>query len=138
MSRNRMLSLGLSGLLVLPASAALACHLETVSLELSCTQYKLNVSAVNLQHSHSINYNFVVTPTNGGSPISISQSVALKTPSGSFSESVSNSLKLVGNFDAKSFSGSASLISETGAIEHTKEMTLSPVALSCATQTPGS
>ena len=138
MARKYMLSLCLSGLLVLPASLALACHLEKVSVELSCTQYKFRVTAVGVSHAHTIRYTFVAAPTTGGPPLTISKTIPVNAPSGDFTESVTNSLTLVGSYDAQSFSGSASLISDSGHTESTKEMTLSPAALNCAPPPQGS
>lgn len=132
MARKHILSLCLSGLMVLPASLALACHLEQVSLELSCTQYKFKVTAVGVAHSHAIKYTFVVSPTAGGPPLTISNTIPVNAPSGDFAESVTNSLSLIGSYDPRSFSGSASLVSETGHTESTKPMTLSPASLNCA------
>ena len=118
--------------MVLPATLALACHLERVSVELSCTQYKFKVTAVGVSHSHSIRYTFVVSPIAGGPPLKISNTIPVNAPSGDFTEIVTNSITLMGSYDAHSFFGSASLISETGQTESTKEMTLSPAALNCA------
>jgi hypothetical protein len=39
----------LAGLLVLPTSLALACHLEMASVEISCTQYRFKVTGVGVK-----------------------------------------------------------------------------------------
>jgi|LNFM01.1.fsa_nt_gb hypothetical protein len=136
MARQHIAALGLSGLLILPATLAFACHLERVSLELSCTQYKLNVKAVGVSHPHSIRYTFAVSPTSGGPTVTISKTIPVSAPSGEFTESVINPLTLVGSYDAQSFAGSASLISESGQTESTQELMLSPVTLNCAPPPP--
>lgn len=138
MARRYMLALCLSSLMALPASLASACHLERISLELSCTQYKLQVAAVGVSHSHAIRYSFAVTPTTGGAPVTVSKTIPVNAPSGNFTEIVTNPITLVGSFDAKSFSGSATLLSESGNPEGTQEIKLSPAVLNCSTPQPGS
>ena len=132
MARRYMLSLCLSGLLLLPASLALACHLERVSIDLSCTQYKFAATAVGAPHKHSIRYNFVLTPANGGTPITVSRTIPVNGASDTSMESVTGSLNLAGTYGAQSFSGTASLISDTGDTENTVAITLSPKTLNCS------
>lgn len=131
MPRKLILTLALSGLLVLPASLAFACHLERVSLELSCTQYKFTATAVNLPHQHSIKYSFVINPKAGGAPQTISKIIPVSATSGFSTESVTEALTLVGDYGAQSISGSASLLSGSGDAENTVEITVSPVTLNC-------
>lgn len=136
MARKYIAPLCLGGLMVLPASIALACHLERVSLELSCTQYTFKVAAVGVSHPHSIRYTFAVSPTTGGPPVMISKTIPVNSPSGLFNETVTNPLSLVGSYDAQSFSGTASLLSESGHTEGTMELKLSPATLHCAPPPP--
>lgn len=128
MTRKSMLSVCLGGLLVLPASAAFACHFEKVSFEISCTQYKFAATGVLIPHPHSIKLSFVATPTNGGPPVSISKTIPVSGPPGnhvySFDESVTDALNLVGDYGPNSISGTATLVNGSGHSEGTA--TLSP------------
>jgi hypothetical protein len=138
MARKYRMSLCLGGLMVLPASLALACHLEKLSMDVSCTQYKIQVAGVGVPQGYSIKYTFVAAPNAGGLPFTISKTVPVSATTSDFTESVTGLLKLVGGYDAKSISGSAVLITASGATEGTPEIALSPVALNCAPLPPGS
>lgn len=138
MARKYRISLCLGGLMVLPASLALACHLEKLSMDVSCTQYKIQVTGVGVPQSYSIKYTFVAASNAGGLPFTISKTVPVTSQTGDFTENVTGLLKLVGGYDAKSISGSAALITASGATEGTPEIVLAPVSLNCAPLPPGS
>jgi hypothetical protein len=122
----------LAGLIALPASLAWACHLETASVELGCTQYNIKMTAVGVPSTYSIRYTFNLSSTTGGPPLTISNTVPVTAKSGDFTESVTNPLSLAGVYNAKSLSGSASLITENGQTESTIEMRFSPTTLNCS------
>jgi hypothetical protein len=132
MVRKYMLSLCVAGLLAFPASLALACHLHTASVEVGCTQYKINVTAIGVSSSYSIRYTFILSPTTGGSPLTISSTIPITAQSGDFTDSVTNPLSLVGNYNAQLLSGSASLVANNGKTENTIQMTFSPTTLNCS------
>lgn len=132
MARKYMLLLGLGGLLTFPASLALACHLGMATVELECTQYKINVIGVGVPSTYTIRYTFNLASTTGGSPLTISNTIPVTAQSGDFKDSVTNPLSLAGVYNAQSVSGSASLISNTGQTESTIELTFSPAALNCS------
>src|SRR5262245_29109947 len=130
MTRRYMPLFCLAGLLAFPASLALACHLETASVELSCTQYKFKLTAIGVPSTYSIRYSINLS-TPGRPPLTISNTVQV-TQSGDFTESVANPLSLAGIYNARSTSGSASLISDTGQTESTIQMIVSPTTLNCS------
>lgn len=132
--RKYMLPLCLAGALAFPASLALACHLEKVSIELSCSQYKIMVKAVGATPTHTIHYTFVAPSNTGGPPLTISSTIPVTPHSGDFTDSVTKSLSLVGNYDARSLSGSASIISNSGKTENSINMTFPSTTLNCAPQ----
>lgn len=132
MIRKYMLSLCLAGALAFPASLVLACHLETASVELSCTQYKIMVKAVGATPTHTIHYTFIAPSTAGGPPLTISNTISVTPHSGDFTDSVTKSLSLAGNYDTRSLSGSASIISSSGQTENTINMTFPSMTLNCA------
>jgi hypothetical protein len=132
MARRYTHLLCLAGLLAIPASVALACHLETASVELGCTQYKIKMTAVGVPSTYSIRYTLNLSPTTGGTPLTISNTIPVTARSGDFTESVENPLSLAGSYNTQSLSGSASLITGTGQTESTIQMTFSPTTLNCA------
>jgi hypothetical protein len=122
----------LAGLLALPASIALACHLEMANVELGCTQYKIKMTAVGVPSTYSIRYTLNLSPTTGGAPQTISNTIPVGAQSGDFTKSVANPLSLAGVYNAQSLSGSASLITDTGQTESTIPMTFSARTLNCS------
>lgn len=122
----------LAGLLALPASLALACHLEIASVELSCTEYRIKVTAIQVPSSYSIRYTLNLASTTAESPLTISNTIPVTAQSGDFTESVTNPLSLTGVYNAKSLSGDVSLISNTGKTENTIQMKFSPMTLNCS------
>jgi hypothetical protein len=122
----------LAGLLALPASLALACHLETASVELSCTQYRIKVTAIGVPSTYSIRYTFNLASTTAEPPLTISNTIPITAQSGDFTESVTNPLSLAGVYNAQSLSGGVSLISNTGQTENTIQMMFSPMTLNCS------
>jgi len=131
MARRYMPLFCLTGLLAFPVSLAWACHLEVASVELSCTQYKIKVTAVGVPSDYSIRYTFNLPSTNGGPPLTISNTVPV-TLSGDFTASVAHPLSLAGSYNAQSASGSASVITNTGQTENTIQMTVLPATLNCS------
>jgi hypothetical protein len=132
MARRYTPLLCLAGLLAFPASLALACHLETASVELGCTQYRIKMTAVGVPSTYSIRYTLNLSPTTGGAPQTISNTIPVAAQSGDFTKSVENPLSLAGVYNAQSLSGSASLITNTGETESTIQMTFSPRTLNCS------
>lgn len=132
MARRYTPLLCLAGLLAFPASLALACHLETASVELGCTQYRIKMTAVDVPSTYSIRYTLNLSSTAGGTPLTISNTIPVTAQSGDFTESVENPLSLAGSYNTKSLSGSASLITSTGQTESTIQMTFSPTTLNCS------
>jgi len=132
MARKHMLLLCVAGLLAFPASLALACHLDRVSVELGCTQYNIKVTTIGVPSTYSIRYTFNLSSTIGGPPLTISNTIPVTAQSGDLTDSVTGPLSLVGIYNAQSLSGSASLISNTGQTENTIEMTFSPTTLNCS------
>jgi hypothetical protein len=122
----------LAGLLAPPASLALACHIEISSVELSCTQYRITVTAIGVPSTYSIRYTLSLASTAAEPPLTISNTIPITAQSGDFTEIVTNPLSLTGVYDAKSLSGSASLISNTGQTENTIRITFSPKTLNCS------
>ena len=122
---------GLAGLLVLPTSLALACHLEMASVEISCTQYRFKVTGVGVPPTYSIRYTFNLASNTAEAPLTISNTIPI-TDRSDDTESVTNPLSLAGNYDAQSLSGSASLITSTGETESTIPVTFSPIKLNCS------
>src|SRR5690348_10099644 len=92
----------LAGLLALPASLALACHLEMASVELGCTQYKIKMTAVGVPSTYSIRYTLNLSPTTGGTPQTISNTIPVGAQSGDFTKSVENPVSLAGVYNAQS------------------------------------
>lgn len=121
----------LTGFLALPASLALACHLEMASVELNCTHYKFQVTGVGVPPTYSIRYTFNLQSTTGQAPIAISNTIPV-TKDGNFIESVTNPISLAGNYGAEPLSGVVSLITATGQTESTIPMTFSPAPLNCS------
>jgi hypothetical protein len=133
MARRYMPLFCLAGLLALPASVALACHLETASVELSCTQYKIKVTATGVPSTYSMRYTFNLASITAEPPLTISNTIPVTAQSGDFTESVTSQLSLAGVYDAQSLSGGVvSLISNTGQTENTIPMTFSPMTLDCS------
>ena len=132
MARRYMPLFCLAGLLALPASLALACHLETASVELSCTQYRIKVTAIGVPSTYSIRYTFNLASTTAEPPLTISNTIPITAQSGDFTESVTNPLSLAGVYNAQSLSGGVSLISNTGQTENTIQMMFSPMTLNCS------
>ncbi len=134
MARKYLLSVCLSGVMLLPASLAYACHLHRISMELSCTQYRFTASGGLSPHGHTVQYSFVVTPTAGGTPRTFSKTIPVGPPTGLFEEVSAETINLVGDYDAKSLVGTASLVAEDGRVEHTLDIKLPPemTKLSCA------
>jgi hypothetical protein len=133
MARRYMPLVCLAGVLALPASVALACHLETATVELSCTQYKIEVTAIGVPSTYSIGYTFNLASATAEPPLTISNTIPVTDQSGDFTESVTNPLSLAGVYDAQSLSGGVvSLISDTGQTQSTIPMTLSPMTLNCS------
>ena len=132
MARRYMPIFYLAGLLAFPASVALACHLETASVELSCTQYRIKVTAIGVPSTYSIRYTFNLSSTTGEPPLTISDTIPVTHQSGDFTENVTNPLSLVGVYNGRSLSGSASLISNTGQTENTIQVKFSPTTLNCS------
>jgi hypothetical protein len=132
MTRKYMPAFCLAGLLAFSASLALACHLDIASVELGCTQYRIKLAAIGVPSNYSIRYTFNLSATNGGTPLTISNTIPLTAQSGDFTESATNPLSLTGSYNAQSLSGSASLISNTGQTENTIPMTFSPTTLNCS------
>jgi hypothetical protein len=128
MARKYMPLFCLAGLLALPASLALACHIEISSVELSCTQYRIKVTAIGVPSTYSIRYTFSLASTAAEPPLTISNTI----PVTDFAESVTNPLSLTGVYNAQSLSGSATLISNTGQTENTIPITFSPMTLNCS------
>lgn len=128
---SRLILFCLTGLLALPASIALACHLEMASVELSCTHYKFQVTGVGVPPTYSIRYTFNLASTNAQAPITVSNTIPV-TKDGNFIESVTNPLSLAGNYNAEPLSGGVSLITGTGETESTIPMTFSPAPLNCS------
>jgi hypothetical protein len=110
----------------------LACHLETASVELSCTQYRIKVTAIGVPSTYSIRYTFNLASTTAEPPLTISNTIPVTAQSGDFTEDVTNPLSLAGIYNAQSLSGGASLISNTGQTENTIQMTFSPMTLNCS------
>jgi len=131
MARRYTPLLFVAGLLAFPASLALACHLETASVELGCTQYKITVSGIDVPSTYSVRYTINLFSKTGGPPLTISNTFPF-AQAGDFTESVTNPLSLEGIYNAQSFSGSASLISNTGHTENTVQMRFSPATLNCS------
>jgi hypothetical protein len=129
---NRYMPLFLIGLLVLPTSPALACHLEMASVELSCAQYRFKVTGVGVPSTYSIRYTFNLASSPAEAPLTISNTIPVTDQSGNFTESVTNPLSLAGNYDGRSLSGGVSLITSTGQTESTIPMTVSPITLDCS------
>lgn len=132
MARKLMLPFALGALMLLPPTVALACHLERVSVQISCSEYKFMATAVNLPHPHSIKYSFAISPSVGGARLTISNSFPVSSPSGTSTETSTGPLKLTGSFDSGSFSGVASLLAGDGSVEQTVDITLAPGTLNCA------
>jgi hypothetical protein len=132
MARKYMVLLCLAGVLAFPASLALACHLAMASVELDCTQYSIKVTGIGVPATYSIRYTFNLTSTNGGPPLTISNTIPVSAQSYDFTDSVTNPLSLAGIYNAQSFSGSASLISNTGQTESTIPMSFSRTTLNCS------
>jgi hypothetical protein len=122
----------LAGLLGLPASLALACHIEIANVELSCTQYGIKVTAIGVPSTYLIRYSFNLASTTAEAPVTISNTIPITSQSGNFTESVTNPLSLAGNYNAHSLSGEVSLITNTGLMESTIPLTFSPVSLNCS------
>jgi hypothetical protein len=120
----------LAGLLVLPTSLALACHLDMASVEIGCTQYRFKVTAVGVPSTYSIRYTFNLASNTAEAPLTISNTIPITDQSDDFTET--NPLKLAGNYNAQSLSGDVSLITSTGETESTIPMTFSPIALNCS------
>jgi len=132
MARKYILPLCVAGLFAFPASVALSCHLHSASVELGCTQYKINVTAIGVSPTHSIQYTFILSSITGGAPLKISNTIPVTGQSADFANSVIYPLTLVGSYNAQSLSGSASLISNTGQTENTMQLTFSPTTLNCS------
>jgi hypothetical protein len=135
MARKRMLSLCLAGAFALPASVALACHLHSASVEIGCTQYKINVVGIGVSPSHVIKYTLNVPSSDGGQPVTISNTVSLTGRAGDITEVVSNPLTLSGKYDVRALSGKASIVNGSH-VENTVDVTAAPTSLNC--DRPGS
>jgi hypothetical protein len=124
----------LAGLLVLPTSLALACHLEMASVEISCTQYRFKVTGVGVPSTYSIRYTFNLASNTAEAPLTISNTIPItdQSQSDDFTESVTNPLSLAGNYNVQSLSGGASLITSTGQTQSTIPVTFSPIRLNCS------
>jgi hypothetical protein len=122
----------LAGLLALPASLALACHLEIASVELSCTQYRIKVTGIGVPSTYSIRYTFDLASITAERPLTISNTIPVTAQSDDFTASLTNPLSLTGVYNAQSLSGVASVITNTGQTESTILMTFSPTTLNCS------
>ncbi len=71
------------------------------------------MTAVGVPHTYSIRYTFNLSSTTGGPPLTISETIPVTSHSGDSTDSVRNSLTLLGNYNAQSFSGSASLAAKS-------------------------
>lgn len=135
MARKRILLLCLAGAFALPASVALACHLHSASVEIGCTQYKISVVGIGVTPSHTIRYTLNVPSSDGGQPLTISNTVSMKGRNGDITEIVTNTLALSGKYDVRSLSGKASIVNGSH-VENTVDVTSAPTALNC--DRPGS
>jgi len=131
MARKYISAFCLAGLLACSASLALACHLDVASVELGCTQYKIKLTAVGVPSNYSIRYTFNLSSSTGA-PLTISNTIPVTAQSGDFTETVTNPISLTGSYNPQSFSGSASVISNTGQTENTIQITFAPTTLNCA------
>ena len=131
MERKWLLSVCVAGLVAFPASLALACHLHSASVEVSCTQYKIDVTAIGVTPTHSIRYTFEVPSSSGAPALTISKTIPLTDRSGDIVDSLTNPISLVGSYDAKLLTGKASMVSSSGHTENTVDLTFSPSTLNC-------
>jgi hypothetical protein len=134
MSRKYLQSLCLAGFLAFPASLALANHIDSASVALTCTQYRINVTAGELasNDSYSIQYTFTLSSTTGRPPLTITSTMPVAAESPMFTDGVTIPLSLIDNYSIESSSGSASLVVSSGQTANTVQMTFSPVALNCS------
>jgi len=97
MLRKHPVLLGLLTCIILAifATPALANHIDTATATVTCTSYTLRLTASALVpgRSYTINYTITLTPTAGGSPITVTDSISFTAPSsGTFSDTVTKPL----------------------------------------------
>ena len=93
---------------------------------------RINVTVIGASPTYSIRYTFKLSSTTGGPPLTISSTIPVTAQSGDFTDSVTNPLSLVGNYNVQSLSGSAYLISNEGRTENTVEVKFLPTTLNCS------
>jgi hypothetical protein len=136
MSQKRSLFLSLLTAIVIAVSApaAMANHIDTANATVTCTNYTLNVTASDLipGRSYTINYTIILTPTSGGSVITVTDSISFTGPAnGKFSGTVS---KPVGPLSTDyTLSGWATLVGH-----NTIAISFSSNTVSCSTPCTGS
>ena len=132
MVRKYLQSLCLAGFLTFPASLALANHIDSASVALACTQYRINLTASDLSPtaSYSIQYTFTLSSTTGRPPLTISNTIPVTAQSTTFTDSVTNPLSLIDNYNIQS--GSASFVSSDAQTQNTIQITFSPTTLNCS------
>jgi len=126
---NRTTSRVIFGLLLLCAAPALANHVDTANVSLTCNSYNLSVRASELVPgtNYQINYTINSNPSSGGSPIT--GFLPFTAVSSTFETTVWGSFPtLNGSF---SFSGTASLKGW-----NTIPIEVSPASLSCGATPP--
>jgi hypothetical protein len=118
------------GMLTIFAMPAMANHIDTANVFVTCDNYTICVSASDLTPgtSYTITYEITVTPPSG-TPMTISNSIPFTASGPTFSTCVTQSLGPLTGIN--SFSGSATLVGQ-----NTIPITFSPNFLSCPT--PGS